>query len=231
MATLSLKPKTANIEADTPTAALDAYNAETQLANPSGIPEFFQGDSSATQVRPPSLRIIGKTGKLCDQFPKNIGELVYDGEVILGTSVKAVVVSMKFGFEETLSYGGDELPERWDSVADAKASGKDYHPTAIVSLLLEMPQGIELGEQIDGKFYAPAVFYIKRFDVSTWNSILKKDAMLRYKGDPRKGLYTISAKLIKGRANSWYGPALAAAGNTPDKVYDFVVTQLSQPLA
>ncbi len=92
-------------------------------------------------------------------------------------------------------------------------------------------EGIELGEQIDGHFYAPAAFYIKKFDVSTWNSILKKDATLRYKGDPRKGLYTISAKLIKGRANSWYGPALAAAGNTPDKVYDFVVTQLSQPLA
>lgn len=231
MATFSLKPKTANIEAPSPEAALDAYNAETQLANSSGIPEFFQGDSSATQVRPPSLRIIGKTGRLCDQFPKNIGELVYDGEVILGTSVKAVVVSMKFGFEETIPYGGDDIPERWDSVADAKASGKDYHPTAIVSLLLEMPQGIELGEQIDGHFYAPAVFYIKKFDVSTWNSILKKDATLRYKGDPRKGLYTISAKLIKGKANSWYGPELKAAGNTPDKVYEFVVGQLNLPLA
>ena len=63
MATLSLRKQTT--EAPSPEAALDAYNAETQLANPSsGIPEFFVGDSSATQVRPPSLRIIGKTGKL-----------------------------------------------------------------------------------------------------------------------------------------------------------------------
>lgn len=225
MATLSLKKP--SIEADSPTVALDAVQQETQLANPAGIPDFFQGDSSAATVRPPSLRIIGKTGKLCDKFPKNIGELLYDGEVLIGSAIKAVVVAMKFGFEQTVDYESGDIPERWETVAEAKASGLDYHPTAQVSLLLEMPEGIELGEDINGKFYAPALFYLKKFEVSKWNSIIRKDAQLRFKGDPRKGLYTISAELIKGTKNSWYGPKLSAAGNTPDAVYDFIVGQLN----
>lgn len=218
MAKLSLKPT----NGDEDSAALVEMTTH-QLAS---IPEFFQGDLPPAQFRPPSLRIIGKTGKLCDSFPKNIGDLLYDGEIILGSSVKAVIASMKFAFEQTVPYDSDEIPLRFASLHEARQAGVEYHPTAQMTLLLEMPEGMELGEEIEGKFYAPALLYLKKYDVNKWREIIQKDAQLRFKGDARRGMYTITAELIKGKANSWYGPGLRAAGNTPPAVLDFLTNQL-----
>lgn len=196
-----------------------------QLA--AAVPEFFQGDLPPASFRPPALRIIGKTGKLCDSFPKNIGELLYDGEILLGESVKAVIASMKFGYEQTLPYESEETPMRWESLEEAKVAGVDFHPTAQVKMLIEMPEGKDFGEEVNGRFYSPAIFYLKKYDVSKWQSILKKDAQYRFGGDSRRGMYLVAPELIKGKKNSWYGPSLRAAGPTPPEVFDFLVGKLA----
>lgn len=219
------------LDPNTPAAPAALTPAEAApsaaLANPVGMPAQFEGEFTARDMAIPYLAICQKSGKMMDDHPQWLGNLIYDKSLDLGKTVKAIFFRVKKYFVEDLPYGSDTIPQKFDTIAEAREAGVDVTDVAELDCLIEVPADFDGGDQIGDKHYAPARYTVRSTAFRATVPILRKDVGLRLHGDLTAGVYDLSVERKTYGANSWFAPKLAAAGATPDVVQNYIAEKLA----
>ena len=223
MAKLSLKPS----EGESSTAIVETPQLTTsQLVAQMAVPSAFEGDFTASDIRIPKLSLVSKQSKIMDDRPEWLGHFVYDNAVSLGKSINVVFFKIKKFFEEKLPDGSTDMPQRFDTLAEARASGSVFKDAAYVDLMIEVSDQFDGGEEVEpGKFYIPARLTAKGTSYWAVVPVLLKDASVRLKGNLTAGSYKMDAERRQNDQTSWYTPKLSANGRSSQEVQDFIANR------
>jgi hypothetical protein len=229
---------TIKLEEMTPAIVEDKQLA---VAAVSALPRGMRGEISVEDVKVPSLRMIGKTSALADEFPA--GSWVFDGSVAL-TDGKAplnvVVVQFEKKYQEVRPYDNEaETPAIVvDTMDQVKALGggltkdaaKPFMPIATIHLLVEAPATLSpedasrFGYEHGGKKYALAVY--SAMSKTAYNAVGKEITSAAVNGPLRATLcgasWKLTSELIKTQKNSWFGPRIELAGTTTAEFQNWV---------
>ena len=222
MATLKLKPADQGTPEATSTIIEVPQQTTHQLAAKMAPPSDFEGDFQATDVRIPYLSICQKSGNLMDEHPDWLGQFIYDKALALGRSINVVFFKVKKYFEEDLPYGSEGIPQRFDTLAEAREAGVEFKDCANLDLLVEVPAGFDGAEELDGKFYTPARYTVRSTAYGATVKILMKDVSFRLKGGLRTGRYRLEVEKKTNGSNSWFAPKLVADGFSSQEVQAFI---------
>lgn len=223
MAKLSLKPTNTD---EGSTALVETPQVTThQLAAQMAVPSAFEGEFTAADVRIPYLSICQKTGNLMDEHPDWLGQWIYDKAAPLGKYINVVFFKVKKYFEESVPYGSDTLPQRFDTLAEARAAGVEFKDCANLDLLVEVPTDFDGAEEIDGKGWLPARYTVRSTAYGATVKVLMKDTSFRLKGNLAAGGYKIEVEKKTNGSNSWFAPKLIANGLSSQGVQDFIATR------
>lgn len=217
MPTISLKPATTES-----TAIVESAPQTTALAAPIGVPSAFEGEFTAADMRIPYLAICQKSGKMMDENPDWLGQFIYDKSAALGKKITVVFFKVRKFYLEDLPYGSDGIPQKFNTVAEAREAGVDFVDVAELDCLIEVPADFDGADEIEGKFYIPARYTVRSTAYAATVKILVKDVSLRLKGNLASGLYTIDVEKKTNGSNSWFAPKLSAAGTTPEAVQEYI---------
>lgn len=219
MAKLSLKPE----NADSLTAIVETTQMTThQLAAQMAVPSAFEGEFTAADVRIPYLSICQKTGNLMDEHPDWLGQFIYDKAAALGKTVNVVFFKVKKYFEESVPYGSESIPQKFDTLAEARAAGVEFKDCANLDLLIEVPLDFDGAEEVDGKGWLPARYTVRSTAYGATVKVLMKDTSFRLKGNLASGLYKIEVEKKTNGSNSWFAPKLIANGFSSQNLQDFI---------
>lgn len=164
------------------------WNKATAIAKrePQGHQSAVEGDVDDSDVRFPSLRIVNGSGKMSQMF--NQGCVIFADELLFDTPksgpnnsasltppLNFVPILLKKQFREVLTQEAQEdgeMPRIVDSKEEVEALGgrlidfdgeqANWKPLARCLFLLEQPEGTDhpgFITPLDGKLYAPAVYY------------------------------------------------------------------------
>lgn len=217
MPTISLKPATPES-----TATVESAPQTAALAAPIGVPSAFEGEFTAADMRIPYLAICQKSGKMMDENPDWLGQFIYDKAAALGKKITVVFFKVRKFYLEDLPYGSDGIPQKFNTVAEAREAGVDFVDVAELDCLIEVPAGFDGADEIEGKFYIPARYTVRSTAYAATVKILVKDVSLRLKGNLASGIYTIDVEKKTNGSNSWFAPKLSAAGTTPEAVQEYI---------
>ncbi len=222
MAKLSLKP---NNEGET-TAIVEAPQMTThQLVAKMAPPSDFEGDFTANDVRIPYLGICQKSGNMMDDHPEWLGHFIYDKSVDLGKTVSVIFFKVKKFFEESVPYGSDTIPQKFDTLAEAREAGVEFKDCANLDVLVEVPSDFDGAEEIEGKFYTPARYTVRSTAYGATVKILMKDTSFRLRGNLRSGCYKLEVEKKTNGSNSWFAPKLVANGFSSQAVQDYIASR------
>lgn len=217
MPTISLKPATTES-----TAIVESAPQTAALAAPIGVPSAFEGEFTAADMRIPYLAICQKSGKMMDENPDWLGQFIYDKSAALGKKITVVFFKVRKFYLEDLPYGSDGIPQKFNTVAEAREAGVDFVDVAELDCLIEVPADFDGADEIAGKSYIPARYTVRSTAYAATVKILVKDVSLRLKGNLASGLYTIDVEKKTNGSNSWFAPKLSAAGTTPEAVQEYI---------
>lgn len=217
MPTISLKPATTES-----TAIVESAPQTAALAAPIGVPSAFEGEFTAADMRIPYLAICQKSGKMMDENPDWLGQFIYDKSAALGKKITVVFFKVRKFYLEDLPYGSDGIPQKFNTVAEAREAGVDFVDVAELDCLIEVPADFDGADEIEGKSYIPARYTVRSTAYAATVKILVKDVSLRLKGNLASGLYTIDVEKKTNGSNSWFAPKLSAAGTTPEAVQEYI---------
>ena len=215
MAKIALNPDADQI---TPTAPA----ASAALANPVNLPSQFEGEFTSADTAIPYLAICQKSGKMMDDNPGWLGNLIYNKELDLGKSVKAVFFRVRKYLLEDIPYGSDVIPRKFDTSAEAREAAVDVVDVAELDCLIEVPAAYDGGVAIGASHFAPARYVVRSTAYRATVPVLRKDLGLRLNNDLTNGFYTLSVEKKTYGANSWFAPNLSASGAPPDEVRAFI---------
>lgn len=182
----------------------------------------FEGDFNARDVSIPYLSIVGKTSSAMDEHPQWLGQFLYDKWLALGDKVNAVFFRVRKYYKQSLDFGSQEIPERFDRLDEAKASGVDFHEVADIDCLIEVPAESGIGDEVGGKYYAPARLTVQKSSYGATVPILRREFSLRLKNVLHSGLFSVEAKKRTGDKGSWYVPNLRNSGFASQELQDYI---------
>lgn len=216
---------------------------EKQLATAgvSALPKGMSGEISSEDIKLPSIRLVGKTSALADEFPS--GSWVYDGSIVLSdgkTPFNAIVVRFAKKYQERRAYedSNDSPVVVVDTLSQVQALGgsllkdaaKPFMPIAIIQLLIEAPATLDeaersrFGIEIEGKNYAFALYSAN--SPTAYNAVGKEIISATANGLLRENLsgaiWKFSSELIKTQKNSWFGPRAEIACATPASILEWI---------
>lgn len=217
MAKLSLKPTNGD-EGSTALVEMTTHQLAAQMA----VPSAFEGEFTAADVRIPYLSICQKTGNLMDEHPDWLGQFIYDKAAALGKTINVVFFKVKKYFEESVPYGSESIPQKFDTLAEARAAGVEFKDCANLDLLIEVPLDFDGAEEVDGKGWLPARYTVRSTAYGATVKVLMKDTSFRLKGNLASGLYKIEVEKKTNGSNSWFAPKLIANGFSSQNLQDFI---------
>lgn len=156
-------------------------NTNRALAHRQAQAGAMEGDFDSSDIRFPSLRIVNGSGKLSQTY--NQGCIVYADELLFETPpstgttppITFFPIMLKKQYREVLDRDAQEdgeMPRIVDSKEEVEALGglladfdgreANWRPMARCLFLMEQPDGVThpgFQTPLDGKFYAPAVYY------------------------------------------------------------------------
>ena len=186
-------------------------------------------------INVPEVKLIGKTGQMSSDFPKNLGEFVYDGMQLMGESFNIILVGYKPEWEEVIDFEAGVFPKRFATINEAASAGysDEYTAQLKVKPVASIEFFIEVDKDSDLAAYAPITVGDKAYVASKMKVVSKTSFdgvcavidQMRTLGALRNGLHVlrlqITSHLVKGKSNSWYGAKLNAVKEdpkTPDDV-------------
>jgi hypothetical protein len=170
----------------------------------------LEGEFTARDMSIPYLSLGQKSGTLCDDHPDWIGKWVYDKNTCLGPEIKVVILKLAKYYEEVTEFGGEDIPQRWDTVAEAKAAGVEYKECATVDLLFDAPAELADAGMIGS--LAPARMTVRSSSYGRVVGMVLKDLAGWLKNDLAGGYYRMSVEKKSNGSNSWFVPKLKADG-------------------
>ena len=217
------------------TAVVPATGAAVVPAYPPVQPDPF--DDALTI---PYLGLTQKTTEYEDMDPKeySFGDIVAQRRVVLPEPLHFYAVKMTPFFEEYVPHGSDDIPKRATTEAEMRhILGPEglskterwgpYYPVAIITLLVEKPEGLEGGDDlfpfdVDGKNFGFFEFSAKRSSFKMWTDI-NSTKRLAWKGNMQKGGFLLSTKRKSG-ANAYCVPVtkINNGDETPEAILDLM---------
>jgi len=227
MATVSFKRGAAAAapkqEEETQTAAVavrePAAVAVSGSAGAAPIPGL-DGEFTAADITKPFLSVVSKQSKIMDTHPEFMGKFLYDKTHCLGDQIRVIVVGMKKYYEEQLEEDDrDSIPQRWDSSAEAKASGLQYRDVADIDLVIE-DQTNELSDlarfEHKGKYYLPARTTVRGGAYRNTVGIILRDVTGWLGRVFHSGCYEWTTEKKSNDRTTWYVPVVKADGKVPE---------------
>jgi hypothetical protein len=195
-----------------PVAAAGSAGA-AQIAGLDG--EFGQAD-----IAKPFLSVVSKQSKIMDTHPEFMGKFLYDKTHCLGDVIRVIVFGMRKYYEEQLEEDDrDSIPQRWDSSAEAKASGLQFRDVCDIDLVIE-DQTAELSDlarfEHKGKYYLPARTTVRGGAYRNTVGILLRDASGWLGKVLHSGFYEWSTEKKSNDRTTWYVPVVKADGKVPE---------------
>lgn len=205
----------------------DTNPSTAMVAAPkAGVPDVarpsyagVEGEFKSSDAAIPYIAIGQKAGTLCDDHPDWMGQFVFDKALPLSSSIKFLVLTMRKFYEEVVEYGSDEIPQRFETAAAARAANVEFRDAATIDILVEIPADQAENFAIidhDGKFYAAARWGVRSTAYGKTVGIIFRDLATWLKGNPRNGFYTATTEKKSNGKNTWWVPSLKAAGPVPD---------------
>ena len=211
-----------------PTASTAVVAApQTQITTPEDYKGVggFEGEFTSRDMATPYLAIFGKTTKGFEEHPDWLGQWVYDKSVPLGTELRVLFVRCTKWWVEDLPFGAEAIPQRFRTLADARAAGFNegqLKESADLDLLIEVDaeaEGVaDLAHIIDGdKGYIMARYGVRSTAYGRTVGILTKDASGYLKGNLINGFYKLTTQLKTGPKGTYFIPVLKVDGpSSPD---------------
>lgn len=233
MATMTFRK--AAPSAPTPSKPANARTVEAELAPAAATRELaaprsnaasaqLQGDWGASDVATPYLTICQKSGQLFDEMPEALGKWVFDKSVCLGDTMRGAVFTMVKYFVEDRPFGDSQIPQRWESVAEARASGLAFKDVADIHILVEMPldDAPQNAFEHGGKAWVPAKYTVRSTAFGRTVKPIMRDLPRWLNGDFASGVYAFGVEKKVANGNSYYTPTLRADGPTPGEVREYI---------
>jgi len=227
MATVSFKRGAAAAapkqEEETQTAAIAVREpAKVAVCGSAGAAPIpgLDGEFTAADITKPFLSVVSKQSKIMDTHPEFMGKFLYDKAHCLGDQIRVIVVGMKKYYEEQLEEDDrDSIPQRWDSSAEAKASGLQYRDVADIDLVIE-DQTSELSDlarfEHKGKFYLPARTTVRGGAYRNTIGIILRDVTGWLGRVFHSGFYEWTTEKKSNDRTTWYVPVVKADGRVPE---------------
>ena len=175
----------------------------------------LEGEFTTRDMAIPYLSLGQKSGTMTDGHPEWIGKFVYDKSALLGDKIKIVAMSLKKSYEEVTEFGGDVIPQRFTTAAEARESGVEFREVGQVDLLLVAPNK-ELADfatvSVDGVDLLPARWVVRSSSFGRVVGVLARDHAGWLKGDFASGFYEVTTQKQTNKGNSWFVPVMRTAG-------------------
>lgn len=189
---------------------------------PTGSDE--EGEWNPSMNKSPYLSLFSNKSDGADETPEWIGTWVVDKQVSLGKEVVIIPVILKHWYEEVTEFGSGDIPDRWNTSAEANASGKEWTMVGEIQLLIEVPEAkladeiVEtLSIELAGKRYVPVKYTNRKTSWKEVYSKIRTDKTRWLKGAYPNGQYRLSIKKKTGQF-TFLAPSLRNAGETPEDV-------------
>ena len=220
-----------------------AVQEEKQLAIPSvsSLPAGMTGEISMDDVKLPSLKLVGKTSEMANEFPA--GSWVFDGSVMVSdgkTPFNVVVVQFAKRYQEVRPYDEDnsQPPLVLDTMNQVRAAGggfekdsaKQFMPIAHIQLLIEAPASLDEADKgrfslaFENKRYTLAVF--SALSRTAYSAVGREITSAAIAGALKESLagavWEMSSELIKTAKNSWWGPKIKVGSITTKEFQNWV---------
>jgi hypothetical protein len=230
MATISFAPSA-------PATAPAAVIAEPEIANkeiavkevqplatqttppPAGV----EGEITASDIKPPRINLVQKTGKLGDEFTP--GAFVYDKAFPItdGKShFNATILRFKKYYQQKLAFGeSTDAPLKFDTAAEVRANGGQvsqydgenyYQDAADILLAIEAPANVDEEHMAffpynqGDKNYGLAVYTVTSSGFTSIGKRIITDATLLLRNGLWTGQYKITSERRTSAQNSWFVP-------------------------
>lgn len=207
-------------------APVENHNAAPQLA----------GDWGGATEATPELRLSQKTSKYCEEGPLQgqFGKWTYAKELVLGLpedpktyspeltrtlakdSVLVIVCQAAIMYEEQTEYGDGNIPERWRTASEARASGLAFREVGIIDMLVAFEGEHEQLLAIGGKGFLKARFYAKKSAFRDVAARIAADARTWLKGDLASGFYELGIEKLTGPKGAYWVAKAKSAGKVPE---------------
>ena len=176
----------------------------------------LEGEWSARDAAIPYIAIGQRMSKFLEEHPDWLGSLVYDKAEKLGGVCTVIVTSMRKYYEEDTEFGSGEIPQRFDSMEEARESGlaiKDV-VEADMFVLATTPEQYErctLTDDDDTGYY-PARMVFRSTGLSSFVGVLIRDLAGWLKGSLDTGFYELRAVKKTSPKGDYYVPVAKATG-------------------
>jgi hypothetical protein len=204
---------------------------KSELAKPpvtpaSGPVGGLSGEFGIEDLRTPYLSLVGKTGKLSEEFQP--GSFVYNKEVMLSDGKEPIqpitVLEMHKFWIEDVPYDDDTQAKTWDRLEDAKAEGYSTEygaeqrvmPSARIIVLIPVPESEGLYSFNHGDkvvHYGRAMWMLQK---TAYTSAAKPIITAALSGHLRGGLHlggwSLTSLKRTSDKNVWYVPVVKKTG-------------------
>lgn len=186
---LNEEPESTPVKATAPSTAVATVAGNNAVATSApnkyavATAGALQGQWDESDFKYPQIKVVQGSGPLTEQF--NVGTIILGEEAIMPpcepkaepTPIKVIPVSLRKRFQENVSpeqFAAGEMGQTVDTIEEVEAlrgttqwinqQKPSWSPTAVVTLLVEAPKGLEhpnFSLELDGKVYAVAIYYAK----------------------------------------------------------------------
>lgn len=178
----------------------------------------LEGEWGREDTLIPRLALVQKTSEIADSDPTLVGSFIYDGLFALGSELRIVVTGMRNFQEEVTEFGSGEIPAKFETLEEARASGVKTEKVYEVDLLFRADDPslyefclVEVGEER----YVPARMTLRRSG-KTVAQVVATDLGRHLKGDLLSGMYDLRSEKIAGSKGVYYAPRVRSAGPPTD---------------
>lgn len=189
-----------------------AHPPETAVAVPMTFSNpALEGEFSAHDMGIPYLSIMGPTSKGFTEHVDWLGHWVYDKQYDLGATIRVVFLKMRKYYQEKLEYDSDEIPQKWSTIAEARAAGVEHIECAELDMLVDVNGTAAVESGMVGNL-APARLTVQSTKYGRTVGVLLKDLAGWLKNDLSSGYYMMATEKKTNGKNTWYVPKLTTNG-------------------
>ena len=208
---------------------------KNEIANTTDLPPALSGEWSSSDISIPKLSLVQATSSM-DEFSK--GSLVYDRQVEVCTKdevVEVSVLTMHKYFEEDVEYGSDQIPERWEAEADARAAGvnhkwdrkpgRSYSERCDVVFLVPVPME-HAHYEFEGVGYVKCLYTFKSTAYNLAKRLFTATNGANAGGLPYALRWDLGSEMKTNGQNKWFVPSLVNKGKADEGLLNYLVEEV-----
>lgn len=183
------------------------------------LPSWMEGDFNQRDKGFPLLSIFQKES---EKYPEGhdfrLGDLIYDSQHKISSlrqepGTYFILTNWRKYYEEVVDFDSGKRSKIFETETEARASGVEYRPAAFMTMLVLLPEGMDIPDAItlDGyRWIETGMFFTKTAYPPVSKALFKAVRDLGSSG--KKGAYITTDKIVKEK-NVWAAPIVTFAEN------------------